>query len=93
MEKLLDVSLNTRSTASKRKPGDIPATPLNISSESIQAIRGASSPDIERSNESYYQKGKEEAVAEFAELHAAYMDLQQRSGIWLTPADSPVRLF
>ena len=46
-------ALDTRSTASKRKPGDTPATPLNISPESLQAIRDALSPDIERSNEYY----------------------------------------
>ena len=34
--------------------------------------------DIERSNEYYYKKGKEEAAAEFAKLHAAHVELQQR---------------
>ena len=70
-----------------------PAPPLNISPESIQAIRDALSPDIERSNEYYYQKGKEEAAAEFAKLHAAHKDLQQRFGIWLALQRRPCDYF
>ena len=83
-------ALDTPSAASMRKPGDTPATPLNTSPESIQAIRDALSPDIERSKELYHQKGKEEAAAKFPKLHAAHMDLQQRFDLEHTRMSSHV---